>query len=315
MYDRRFVWNLDWNLLRTFMVIADRQGITAAANVLGVKQPTVSAALQRLEASMQVQLVARGPRQFDLTPAGRQLYQEAAAIFGAVAQLPDLIAENGDRLQGQVTVALASHVVSTHFDDLLSRFGLEHPGIGFALPVHESREVANMVRENRVTAGICLLDHPPEGLQTRVLFHEHFAIYCGAGHPGFGRVAIPAAELAEYETVSFQTETLDGPLRDVRLMRDRIGLKSHPRGLSSSLHELRRMIAAGLGIGALPVHIAADDVARGRLRRIEVPGGVARVPVHLVRHGGRRFSAAEAAFLAALDQMLDQVPETARDYG
>ncbi len=314
MYNRRFVWNLDWNLLRTFMVIVDRKGITPAANVLGVKQPTVSAALQRLEASVGTRLIARGPRQFDLTPAGRRLYQEAASIFGSIAQLPDRIADHGEGLRGQVTIALASHVVSMHFDDLLSRFGLEHPGVGFALPVHESREVVNMVRENRVAAGICLLDRMPEGQLTRVLFHEHFAIYCGAGHPGFGRAAIPGAELARYETVSFQTETLDGPLRDVRLMRDRIGLRPDPRGVSSSLHELRRMIVAGLGIGALPAHIAAEDVRRGLLWRLDVPGGAARVAVHLVRRPGRRWSAAETAFLAALDRMLDQVPEDVRDY-
>ena len=91
MLGRRFAWNLDWNLLRTFMVIAEKQGITAAANVLGLKQPTVSAALQRLEASLGAKLVARGPRQFELTTAGRQLYEEAAEIFGAVAQLPSTV--------------------------------------------------------------------------------------------------------------------------------------------------------------------------------------------------------------------------------
>ena len=315
MLGRRFAWNLDWNLLRTFMVIAEKQGITAAANVLGLKQPTVSAALQRLEASLGTRLVARGPRQFELTAAGRQLYEEAAAIFGAVAQLPDRLADNADELGGQVTIALASHVVSAHFDDLLSRFGGAHPGVSFALPVHESREVVNMVRENRVAAGICLLDRVPGDLQIRPLFFETFAIYCGASHPAYGRRDITPEALRGFDTVSFQTETLDGPLRDVRLMRDRIGLRPDPRGLSSSLHELRRMIAAGLGVGALPAHIAAQDVARGRLWRIEVPGGVARVPVHLVRHAGRRFSAAETGFLAALDQMLDTVPEAARDYG
>lgn len=315
MPTRRFVWNLDWNLLRTFMVIADKKGITAAANVLGVKQPTVSAALQRLETSMGTRLVVRGPRQFDLTSSGRQLQQEAAAIFGTISQLPDRIVDSAQALRGQVTIALASHVVSTHFDDLLSRFGAQYPGVGFALPVHESREVVNMVRENRVAAGIALLDRAPEGLHMRVLFHEHFAIYCGASHPGFGRQEITRKELSSFETVSFQTETLDGPLRDVRLMRDRIGLRPEPRGQSSSLHELRRMIVAGLGVGALPAHIADEDFRRGLLWRLDVPGGVARVPVHLVRRPARRWPAAEQAFLAALDQMLDQTSEAERDYG
>ncbi|MGB5557478.1 MAG: LysR family transcriptional regulator, partial [Paracoccaceae bacterium] len=48
-YEQRFPWNLDWNLLRTFMVVVDQGGITRAADFLGVKQPTISSALKRLE--------------------------------------------------------------------------------------------------------------------------------------------------------------------------------------------------------------------------------------------------------------------------
>ncbi|MCJ9712719.1 LysR family transcriptional regulator, partial [Bordetella hinzii] len=44
--------SLDWNLLRTFLVIAEAQGISAAADILGRTQPAVSAALKRLEETM-----------------------------------------------------------------------------------------------------------------------------------------------------------------------------------------------------------------------------------------------------------------------
>ncbi|MGL1645734.1 helix-turn-helix domain-containing protein, partial [Vibrio parahaemolyticus] len=43
----RLAWDLDWNLLRTFMVIVEEQSITAAADRLGLKQPTLSNALRR----------------------------------------------------------------------------------------------------------------------------------------------------------------------------------------------------------------------------------------------------------------------------
>ena len=49
-YEQRFPWNLDWNLLRTFMIVVDQKGLTRAADYLGVTQPTISSALKRLEA-------------------------------------------------------------------------------------------------------------------------------------------------------------------------------------------------------------------------------------------------------------------------
>ena len=32
-YEQRFPWRLDWNLLRTFMVVVDEGGITPAAKL------------------------------------------------------------------------------------------------------------------------------------------------------------------------------------------------------------------------------------------------------------------------------------------
>lgn len=46
--EHRFPWQLDWNLLRTFTVVVEQRGISRAADFLGRKQPTISAALKRL---------------------------------------------------------------------------------------------------------------------------------------------------------------------------------------------------------------------------------------------------------------------------
>ncbi|HEV7372558.1 LysR family transcriptional regulator, partial [Arenibaculum sp.] len=48
---------LDWNLLRTFMMIVQEGGMTAAASRLFVTQPAVSLALKRLEAKLGRQLI------------------------------------------------------------------------------------------------------------------------------------------------------------------------------------------------------------------------------------------------------------------
>ena len=45
----RLARDLDWNLLRTFLVLAESRSVTEAAEKLGLKQPSVSSALKRLE--------------------------------------------------------------------------------------------------------------------------------------------------------------------------------------------------------------------------------------------------------------------------
>ena len=83
----RLARELDWNLLRTFIAIVQEGGITAAADRLLLKQPSVSNALKRLETSLGKRLVDRGPSHFRVTDAGQRLYAEALEIHGTIARL------------------------------------------------------------------------------------------------------------------------------------------------------------------------------------------------------------------------------------
>src|SRR6056297_938167 len=111
----RFPWNLDWNLLRTFMVIVEQRGISRAATFLGLKQPTVSAALKRLETAVGKQLIVRNSNEFSVTRSGQALYTECTTIFGAVSQLPAILEEDVAELRGHLSIALTSSVFSPHF--------------------------------------------------------------------------------------------------------------------------------------------------------------------------------------------------------
>jgi len=62
----RFAHNLDWNLLRTFVVVVEEGSITSAANRLLLQQPAVSMALKRLEQTTGHRLIDRRPGKFEL---------------------------------------------------------------------------------------------------------------------------------------------------------------------------------------------------------------------------------------------------------
>ncbi|MNT94353.1 LysR substrate binding domain protein [compost metagenome] len=75
---------------------------------------------------------------------------------------------------------------------------------------------------------------------------------------------------------------------------------------SSSVHEVRRLIFAGFGIGCLPEHVAQPDVAQQRLQRLPPGEGVADVDIHLLWSRERKYSQAETLFLVSLNQWLEK---------
>ena len=149
----RVVWDLDWNLIRTFLVIVEEKGITAAANSLSLKQPTVSNALRRLEQRLAKRLVARAPGKFEVTPAGQLLYNEALEIFGSISRLSILIRDMDEEVSGHVTLAMASHVVSPILDEVLSTFHRSFPGATLGIDVLTSQDVVQAVRPKRRCSG------------------------------------------------------------------------------------------------------------------------------------------------------------------
>lgn len=313
-YQQRFPWNLDWNLLRTFMVVVDEGGITPAAHFLGLKQPTISAALKRLEDITGHKLVIRTPKHFSVTPWGRVLYSEASAIFGAVAQLPDLMGGLEEEVTGQISIAVASHVVSPHFDSVLERFNARCPRASYTISTMDSADVIAQLQQNRVTFGLCLFNHPPTGLEVRVLCREFFGLFCGPPHRLYGQKNIDVAELKNEDAVSFQTDELDGPLASVAQLRRRLGMRSDPKGLSSNLPEVRRMIAANIGIGALPLHVARKDMHMGLLWQVPPYKSLPAVDIHMLTNAKRSLNRAESTLLQMLNAELDTVPLGERTY-
>lgn len=311
----RFPWNLDWNLLRTFMVVVEQRGISKAATFLGLKQPTVSSALKRLEETVGKTLVIRKPNEFTVTRAGHVLYTECATIFGSVSQLPALLHEDNTELRGHLSIAITSSVISEHFDQFLHRFSTAHPSVTYSFSVHESDEVEKLVTLSRSSFGICLLSKLPEKLETMVLYKEYFGLFCGSRHRLFTEENITHEDLEGEPFVAFQTEAEGGPLEVISKLRSRLNFSRNWRGVSSSLNEIRRMIMADIGIGALPLHVAQQDVDAGRIRQIPPYEDLPQINIYLISNSARRFSEAEAAFLSAIKTHMSSVGIAERTYG
>jgi len=92
----RMMRDLDWNLLRSFVVLAQSKSITEAAHKLRLTQPSVSATLKRLEDRVGKRLIDRKPGHFKLTQAGEVLYREAMDIQGSILRLSTLMREMTD---------------------------------------------------------------------------------------------------------------------------------------------------------------------------------------------------------------------------
>jgi DNA-binding transcriptional LysR family regulator len=310
----RLARELDWNLLRTFMVVVQEGSVTGAARRLYLRQPTVSHALKRLETRLGKRLIERGPATFRVTPAGEMLFKECVEIYGNVARVAVLTRDMKDEITGHVRISMASHVVSPVFDEVLAAFHAANPKATYEIEVATSAEVIDSVLEKSASFGLCLVHKRLPKLEYNVMYREYFGFFCGPSHPLFGRKNLRLEDLKGHASVSFKTDRLSDALRPVALLRAQHDIDDLVVGHSAHLEEVRRMIIAGLGLGPLPIHVVARDVRDGLLWRLPPYESPPAIDIYLVWNPKTHLNRAESGLLEALRAAIDAKPLSDRTY-
>lgn len=102
---------VDLRHLQTFLVVAEAGSFSRAAEQLGVSQPPLSRQIQRLEASLNVQLFDRSRAQIRLTEAGRVFAQSARRIIAQVEQGIYDAQQVSQGLTGEIIVGVDGRVI------------------------------------------------------------------------------------------------------------------------------------------------------------------------------------------------------------
>src|SRR4051812_35110722 len=92
--------NLNVDLLRSFLAVAEGSSFTGAANQLGVRQSTVSQHIARLEQALGRPLLLRDTHRIALTPDGQALVGFARGVVGAHDRLREFFSPSG--LRGRI---------------------------------------------------------------------------------------------------------------------------------------------------------------------------------------------------------------------
>lgn len=254
----RLANQLDWNLLRTFMVIVQERSITSAAARLNVTQPSVSAALRRLEERLDVQLIERGAgRVFQITGAGETVYREALEMYGGVVRLNELSRENDQVLSGNIVIYRSSHLDISDISRVLSAFRTLHPAVTYSMTTTSCADVVRALQQRVASLGFCTRPEAFPHMVRHKLDSQDFAFFCGPDHPLFGIERPDPLHLAASDVVGFEGETLTGALSQIVRFRARFDIGENMVATTSSIVDLIAMLHHMPAIGCMAVSHAA----------------------------------------------------------
>lgn len=124
---------LDWNLLKSFSLVADLGAVSRAAVALGVSQPTVSRQIAALEAAVGAALFERVARGVTLTSAGTALREPARRMLEAAQAAGVAAAAQGKEAVGTVRITASEIMAAYVLPPMLAQLRTLEPGIQIEL--------------------------------------------------------------------------------------------------------------------------------------------------------------------------------------
>ncbi|MGF6367808.1 DNA-binding transcriptional LysR family regulator [Paraburkholderia sp. RAU6.4a] len=178
--------NLDLDLIRTFVAVADSGSMTVAANLLHMTQGAVSQQVKRLEDVLDCLLFVRKTRRLELSHQGEQFLVKARKLL----RLNDEIWADmtGQPLRGALRVGVPYDLV-TRLAPAMKAFAEAHPHVEISLVCAASPELSEAVNSGRVD--VSLVEYVASEAEGEVVCIEPLVWVKGRGSDAWQKRPLP----------------------------------------------------------------------------------------------------------------------------
>jgi DNA-binding transcriptional LysR family regulator len=286
--------DLDLQLLRLFVTVAECGGFSAAQGQLGIGQSTISTQMAKLETRLGFRLCERGKGGFSLTTKGEQVLKATYRLLQAIDIFKDEAQGMADKLLGELHIGLSEALDAQVLERIGNAIGLfrrRNQAVRIELLSAQPAELERRLLQDQLQLAIGYFSGNQSALDHQPLFSERQVLYCSSKHPLFGRNHISRDDLANCDLVyhPYRFITATQPLQT-----------GQSSGHSEQVEGCLALILSGAHIGYLPEHIAAPWLATGRLRPLLPDALSFSVQFHLASHRGRHPGDAQRAFIEDL---------------
>ena len=286
--------NLSFRQLRVFLEVAQRGGVTAAAQVLHLTPPAVSMQIKELENQVGLQLFDRQGRTLTLSTAGEYFVVHAKRMLGALRDADNAMARFKKLEHGLLAVGMVS-TAKYFVPRLLGAFRRDHPGIDVKLVVANNREslVAQMEAGH---VDLSIMGRPPPELSARgEPFAAHPLVFvCPPGHPLLRIGHPPIKALAGYPFIVREQGSGTRNAMESFFAEHRFAPQITME--MSSNEAIKQAVMADMGLSFLSLHTLGLELRHGLLKRLDVEGTPVMRTWHIVHLQSKVLSPAAEAF-------------------
>lgn len=280
---RRLAARLRFQHLELLVALQQTGSLHGAARVLHLTQSSLSKSLSQIEEAFDRPLFVREARGLRPTPAGAIVIEGAARMLRELSQVEaESLATDATRI---LRIGALPFVAAAHLPMLLRRLDLAGSRARVQVKEGSAPVLVQALLAGELDALLTshaheMIDLPESEFCYERLFDSEYAVIAGPGHP------LAASAAVSWQQLHREPWILPAPLSMMRRLVDeaflRAGLLTPPplielSGPVTNLH----MVAAGLGVGVVPVPLLTHAQAAGEVVRLGLAEPLPRLPIGL----------------------------------
>jgi DNA-binding transcriptional LysR family regulator len=242
--------NLTHRQLEILVAAADAESFSAAAQRLGISQPSLSESIRRIEREVGVPLFRRTTRSVKLTDDGRHAAAVAREIVRDFKTALERLASRGGGRQGRIAIAVLPSVACAVLPAAITAFAREHPAVDIALHDVQHERAVQLVTEGAVDLALTVKPAEGDGLSFEEIASDVAHLVCRSDDPLARKKSVRWRELTGRAFIGITRISSVRRLTDAAFVHAELAIA--PRYEVEQIPSAVALVEANLGVTALP---------------------------------------------------------------
>ena len=255
---------MDFRQLEAFVSTVEHKSFSAAAAALYLSQPTISSHVHSLEKELQVQLIHRTTKRFEVTSEGQRLYEYAVALLQLQKKA---INELSDAPKKELHIGASSVPGQCILPQILGNYRQLCPDVCFQVVFSDSLVIIQQVSNGPLDIG--LVGTTAESRCTFVPFVSDELVVAVPNTPHYQELISSSTPLSQLlkEPIIMRTDH-SGTMRETQQFLQRLQISMDDLNIIAYMNDaaaIQNCVIQGLGVSIMSRQTVEASAQRGDL--------------------------------------------------
>ena len=292
---------LDWHDLEVFVVAADLENFSAAAQELHLSQPAITQRVRSLEKQLGVKLFDRQGRRVHLSEGGAYLLPLAKDLLRRSKRTEEMMQSLRGEVVGNLIIGCSTTTGKYLLPPLMARFCDHYPGVQATVRVGSRGRVLELLATREVHLAFTSALTPRREIRYQRFVHDEVVLIAPSAHPWVQRDAIQAEELLQERLILREQGSGTYQAMETALARHDISVDElHTVITVGNSEAIILAVEEGIGVGFVPKLAAQRCMRLGNIQIIPIADTYMSYAIWMAENTMQPATAAQLHFMKLL---------------